>query len=127
MDTQIPVGARLTVRQEVEHTHTADRYGSGLVAVLATPALVAMMENAAYRSVEPFLAPGQGTVGCDIAVKHLRPTLPGDTVTIESEVTAVAGKRVFFDIRATDSKGTIGLATHERAVIDTAKFMERLR
>lgn len=126
MDIQIPVGVKgkesLTVRPE----DTAARYGSGLVEVFATPALVALMEKTCLRSVLPCLPEGYGTVGTRIETTHSKATPVGMLVTCESELLEVDRRRLVFAVWAHDEKGEIGQGRHERFIIDTAKFMAKL-
>ena len=106
---------------------SAARVGSGLVDVFATPMLVALVEQTCYESVLPHLDEGQGTVGTLVNVSHLSATPIGMRVWCESELTEVDRRRLVFKVKAFDECGLIGEGTHERFVIDTAKFMEKLK
>ena len=126
MELQIP--AEVKGKQELVVTldDTAAKYGSGLVEVYATPAMVALMEKTCLQSVLPLLPLGHGTVGIKIDVSHSRATPVGMKVTCESTLIEVDRRRLVFEVLATDEKGEIGRGRHERFVIDTAKFMEKL-
>jgi len=126
MELQIP--AEVKGKQELVVTldDTAAKYGSGLVEVYATPAMVALMEKTCLQSVLPYLPQGHGTVGIKIDVSHSRATPVGMKVTCESTLIEVDRRRLVFEVLATDEKGEIGRGRHERFVIDTAKFMEKL-
>jgi fluoroacetyl-CoA thioesterase len=111
----------------VEKKDTARQYGSGLAEVYATPALVALMENTAYKSIEPFLPEGYSSVGIQINVSHKKPSLPGSIVSCHSEVVKVEGKKIYFTLSANDEDGEIGLGEHVRYIINSKEFMERLK
>lgn len=127
METTIKIG--ITGKQEkiVEAKDTASAYGSGLAEVFATPAMIALMEQTAYKSLEPHLLEGFGTVGISIDVQHKKATLPGKKVQCQSTVTKVDGKRITFEINALDEQGEIGTATHVRYIINNADFIARLK
>ncbi len=105
---------------------SAARVGSGLVDVFATPMLVALIEQTCYESVLPHLEEGQGTVGTLVNISHVSATPVGKRVWCESELVDVDRRRLVFSVKAYDECGLIGEGTHERFVIDTAKFMEKL-
>ena len=105
---------------------SAARVGSGLVDVFATPMLVALVEQTCYESVLPHLDEGQGTVGTLVNVSHTSATPIGRRVWCDSELTEVDRRRLVFSVKAYDECGLIGEGIHERFVIDTAKFMEKL-
>ncbi len=105
---------------------TAAFFGSGLVPAFATPAMLALMENASVNAIQPHLAAGQTSVGTEISIKHLAATPVGMRVRARSEVIAVDGRRVTFRIEAWDDQEKIGEGTHARAIVDDARFKERL-
>ena len=115
---------------ELEHIvtdeDTASRWGSGLVPVFSTPALVGLMERAAVQALRGHLAPGQTTVGAHIDVRHLAATPVGMRVRARAELTAVDGRKLTFKVQAWDAVELIGEADHERFVIDEAKFVARV-
>lgn len=102
----------------------ASRVGSGLVNVFATPAMIAGIENTAAMSVQPELDEGKTTVGISINVSHVAATPEGMEVRIETELVelAVNGKVMTFKVTCYDEAGLIGEGTHQRAVVDTARF-----
>ena len=123
----IQTGIKGRREQTVTPEMSAARVGSGLVDVFDTPMLVALVEQTCYESVLPYLDEGQGTVGTLVNVSHLSATPIGKRVWCDSELTEVDRRRLVFSVKAYDEAGLIGEGTHERFVIDTAKFMEKLK
>ena len=123
----IEIGIKGHKEQIVTPEMSAARVGSGLVDVFATPMLVALVEQTCYESVLPHLDEGQGTVGTLVNVSHLSATPIGKRVWCDSELTEVDRRRLVFSVKAYDEAGLIGEGTHERFVIDTAKFMDKLK
>ncbi len=105
---------------------TAIAMGSGDMPVLATPAMMALMENAAMLAVKNELPDGCTTVGGHIASSHLKPTKVGDTVRAMAEVTKVDGKKIFFHVTAYCGDTLLGEGEHLRFIVDREKFMSRL-
>jgi fluoroacetyl-CoA thioesterase len=123
----IPVGARGTFQLAVAPEHLANRFKDAtLPAVLATPVMIMVMENAALNAIKPYLKPGQSAVGTHVDVAHLAATPVGRTVTGEAEVVRVEGRLIEFEVRAFDGAEPIGAGKHRRALIDLARFNERL-
>lgn len=116
-------GEKNIVRKTVSETDTALHHQSGGLEVYATPAMVALMESAAFGLLKK---EGLDSVGIEINVKHTRACKKGTAVEAEAEITSIDGKRVHFSITARDDKGEIGTAEHTRYIIDPVKFMERL-
>jgi len=94
--------------------------------VLSTPHMIGYMERTARNTVLPLLDPGHDTVGTHVNVSHLAAAPLGMTVTFRAEVTGVTGRRVEFRVEAWDEKEKIGEGTHERAIINVARFATRL-
>jgi fluoroacetyl-CoA thioesterase len=95
--------------------------------VLATGYLVGMMELACVNGMMPFMDwPHEQSLGTMVSFTHFAPTLPGMTLRIEGEVTAVEGRRVRFRLEAWDDIERICEGTHERVVIDSARFNAKL-
>ena len=114
--------SQLTVTQAV----TAIAMGSGDMPVLATPSMMALMENAAMLAVADHLPEGCTTVGGHIDSSHLKPSKLGDTVTATATVTRVDGKKIEFTIQAHSGDVLLGEGTHLRFIVDKEKFMSRL-
>jgi len=124
----IPLGAKGSFTLVVAPEHLANRFKDAMLPpVLATPIMVLVMENAALNAVRAYLAPGESALGTVVDIRHLAATPVGQHVTAEAEVTEVDGRRIAFTIRAKDGTELIGVGTHERMVIDLAKFSERLK
>ena len=109
----------------VKDHQTASEYGSGLLPVFATPALVALMENTAMQLIE--LPEGSSSVGISISVKHMKASAVGETINCKAILTAVEGRKYTFELTATDSSGDIiGTGTHERILVDVERFLAKL-
>ena len=106
---------------------TAEYIGSGDLAVLATPAMCALMENAAMMAVAPQIEEGQTTVGTALNIEHLRATKVGEVVTATAVLTEVNGRELKFNIAARDAVGIIGEGTHTRFIVNREKFMAKLQ
>lgn len=115
--------AELVVGEE----HTAPRIGSGAIHVLATPVMINLIEAAALAAVEKHLAPGYQSLGTLLNVRHIAATPVGMRVTARATVTGVNGRTIAFQVEARDEKELIGDGTHERVVVNVAKFDERVR
>ena len=122
----IHTGIKGRREQTVTPEMSAARIGSGLVEVFATPMMVALIEQTCLESVLPQLEKGQGTVGTLVNVTHVSATPVGMRVWCESELVEVDRRRLVFKVKAYDECGLIGEGTHERFIIDTAKFMEKI-
>lgn len=110
---------------QVVHENTAAVVGSGMLEVFATPMMIALMEKTACESVAPYLQEGQGSVGTELNVKHVAATPVGMTVTCETELVEVDGRRLVFRVEAYDEVGLIGTGTHERFVVNNEKFQSK--
>ena len=124
----IPIGTRGSFTLLVTPEHLANRFKDTMLPpVLATPVMIMVMENAALNAMKPYLAENESALGTRVDVRHLAATPAGRYVTGEAEVTKVDGRRIEFTVRATDGAELIGSGTHERVVIDLAKFSARLK
>ena len=116
------------IKGEQKLTVTEDKLacnvGSGLVRVFATPMMIAAIENTAASSVAPHLEEGKTTVGTLVNVTHVAATPLGMEVRVETELTELSanGKMMTFRVAAYDEAGLIGEGTHQRAVVDKARF-----
>jgi fluoroacetyl-CoA thioesterase len=124
----IPLGATGSFSLVVMPDHLASSFkDSTLPPVLATPVMIMIMENAALNAIKPYLDAGETALGTRVDVRHLAATPAGRRVTGEARVTHVDGRSIEFSIRATDGNEEIGVGTHERMVIQLAKFAEKMK
>lgn len=126
MDTNLTEGLTYTSTLTVGENDTAIALGSGNLPVLATPRMMALMENAAMLCVADALPEGCSTVGGHIESSHLRPSKVGAEVSAIATLTKVDGKKLFFDVKAMMGDVVIGEGTHLRFIIDKEKFMQKL-
>jgi len=124
MDFNLSIGMTAEKTEPVTKDNTAIKFGSGTVAVYATPAMVGLMEGACVAAVGPLLPETMSTVGIDLNVRHLAPTPVGMSVRAVAELTEIDGKRLLFRVAAFDNKEQIGSGTHERYIVDIGKFSQ---
>ena len=111
----------------VKENHSAKNMGSGDLEVLATPSLVAFMENAAKNHLNTFLTADYGSVGSNININHVAPTLIGKKITIKGKITQVIKDRIIiFSLEAFENDKKIGDAEHTRVIINNQKFIGKL-
>jgi len=122
----IMIGLKHTSELQVTDSVTAIVVGSGDMPVLATPMMMALMENAAMLAIKEELPEGCTTVGGHIESSHLKPSKVGDVVRAEAEVTKVDGKKIEFKVTAYSGDTLIGEGTHLRFIVDKEKFMSKL-
>jgi fluoroacetyl-CoA thioesterase len=123
----IPLGVKGRQSLVVRPEHLASQFKDSILpSVFATPMLLWLMENAALDAVRPYLEAGESVVGTAAEIRHLAATPVGMRVSAEAEVVKVEGRRISFAVVARDEMELIGTGTHERAVIDLARFAERL-
>ena len=125
---KMPLGAKGSFSLVVTPDHLANRFKDAMLPpVLATPVMIMVMENAALNAMKPYLDAGETALGTQVDVRHISATPAGRRVTGEAEVTKIDGRRIEFTIRATEGAEVIGMGTHERVIIDLAKFSQRLK
>lgn len=109
----------------VDESNTALSMGSGELEVFATPAMVALMEEAASQSVKPYLDENSTTVGTLVEIEHISATPVGVKVTCESELCHIDGRKLVFNVTASDNSGLIGRGKHERFIVEKDRFMKK--
>ncbi len=110
----------------VTEQHTAATLGSGDMAVFATPAMIALMENAAMKAIAPTLPEGSTSVGTEMSATHSKASAVGAEITATATVTEVEGRKITFTVSAHEGETLIGEGTHTRFVVDREKFMGKL-
>lgn len=118
-------GIKHSIETLVTDDKTALSLGSGTLRVFATPALAALAEETAWKSVAPYLQEGETTVGTRLEIDHLSPTPLGMRVRCETELVAADGRRLTFRFKASDEAGLIASGTHERCIVRAAKFQQK--
>ncbi|MDN5357375.1 MAG: thioesterase family protein [Candidatus Methanomethylophilaceae archaeon] len=122
---ELSVGIKGKVSEVVTEDKTAISVGSGTLRVFGTPALSALMERTAYTSIIDMLETGTCSVGSRTVLEHLAPTLVGSTVTCETELVEIDRRRLSFKFNVSDDAGEIAKGTHDRFIVDIAKFLEK--
>jgi predicted thioesterase len=107
--------------------HTAPRVGSGRVGVLATPVMINVMEAAALAAVEHLLPQGHQSLGIHLDIRHFAATPVGMRIVATCELTAVEGRTLSFRVDAHDEKEPIGGGSHQRVVVNVARFDQRVQ
>ncbi len=118
-------GIKNVIELTVTHDKTAAAVGSGTLEVFATPAMIALIEETAWKSVTPYLEKGQATVGTRLDISHIAPTPLGMAVRCETELSEVDGRCLKFKANVYDEKGLIGTGVHERFIVDAEKFQAK--
>ena len=111
----------------VGEEHTAPRIGSDAIHVLATPVMINVIEAAALAAVERLLPAGHQSLGTVLNVRHIAATPVGMRVTATATVQKVDGRTIYFAVEARDARELIGDGTHERVVVNVAKFDQRVQ
>lgn len=124
-EVNIPLGLRGKMEIIVSPEQTATRYGSGLVEVFATPAMVAVMESTALVSMGDYLPDHLTSVGASINIRHLKATPVGRTLRCESRVIEVHGRKIIFDVSVWEGETLAGHGTHVRYIVDKKHFMSQ--
>ena len=125
--SELEAGLSAEIQHIVTADDTASRWGSGLVPVFSTPALVGLLESAAVAALSGHLREGQTSVGARLDVRHLAATPVGMQVRARAELAAGDGRKLTFKLQAWDELELIGEAAHERIVVDEARFLARVQ
>jgi fluoroacetyl-CoA thioesterase len=123
----IQTGLEETAQETVTSDMTAGDMGSGDVPVLATPAVVALVERVAVAAVAGALEPGSTTVGAHMEVDHLAPTPVGALVSATARLETVEGRRLRFTFEVSDPAGVVARGTHIRVLVNRDAFLEAAR
>ncbi len=109
----------------VKESDSAHAFRSGSLEVLATPVLIASAEETCADLVQPLLEPGMGTVGTMVNIRHLAPSPIGMKYSCDCEITETEGRVIRFHVVLRDEREQIGEGTHERVIINEARFFEK--
>lgn len=125
-DINIPVGAKHEETILVTSDVAIDFLGLDGPRVLSTPSMILWMEKTCRNLILKYLEKGYDTVGTEVHVKHLAAAPMGMSVTFRAEVLAVNERRVTLRVEAEDEKEKIGEGTHERTIINVARFAAKM-
>lgn len=123
----LQVGLKGSCSQLVTEQNTAKVIKSGNLDVLATPVVIALMEETAWKSVAPYLEEGQATVGTKMEMEHIAATPTNMRVWCEAELVEVDGRRLCFSITVRDEVELIARGKHERFIISQDRFLQKAR
>jgi predicted thioesterase len=128
MTFDIKIGLEHVVEKSVAFDDTAAKYGSGLLEIFSTPALLTLMEDAAYHAVLPYLPEAYTTVGTEVNIKHVKAVPIGGTVRGKAILRQVEGNKLLFDVTAFDNENNIiGEGTHTRYIIEIKRFLKQFQ
>ena len=122
----LEIGLKGQQSETVTNDKTAAEMGSGTLPVYATPAMIALMEKTAMLSVSEELGENEATVGTNLEIAHLAACGLGTEITCTSELIEIDRKRLVFSVTAYNGDTVIGKGKHERFIIDTVKFMNKV-
>jgi predicted thioesterase len=125
--TGIFVGKSASVSTVVSEQNTAKAAGSGSLDVFATPSMIALMERASYECLADGLEPGQTSVGTSINIDHTAASPVGASITATATITGIDGRKIEFEVTASDNKDEIGHGTHERFIVDSERFIAKAK
>lgn len=120
------IGISYTSTLTVDETNTAIALGSGDMPVLATPAMMALMENAAMNAVKECLPEGRTTVGGHIESSHIKPSPIGSKVKAKAVLEKIDGRKLYFKVTAHQGEALIGEGTHLRFIVDRERFLSKI-
>jgi len=126
-ESKLQIGATGKAEKKVDAGNTALTMGSGEIEVFATPAMVALMEEAAVKCVKALLGPEETSVGIRMDISHSAATPLGMAVRAEAVLQQVEGRKLTFQVTAFDSREKIGEGQHERFVVNKERFLSKVR
>lgn len=127
MELNLKEGTSIIKESKVTENETAIKMGSGDLEVYATPAMIALMENVAKSLVIEEIPQDYTTVGIEMNVQHIKSSPVGANIKCKATLTKVDRKKLFFNVEASDDKGTIGKGTHIRYIVNSQDFMEKIK
>lgn len=123
----INIGLKCTSEYVVEDKHTAKHIGSGDVSVLSTPSMILFIEQTAMNCVQKYLPDENTTVGILVNIKHLNPVPVNEKITVEVVVTSIENRKIVFDTKVYWRNIVVGEGLHERYVVNTNRFIEKIK
>lgn len=127
MEFNLKEGISMVKELKVTENETAIKMGSGDLEVYATPAMIALMENAAKSLVIDELPKGYTTVGIEMNVQHIKSSPVGANIKCKATLIKADRKKLFFDVEASDDNGPIGKGSHIRYIVNSLDFMKKTR
>jgi len=127
MENLVKKGEKKEIYTRVKEADTARVYGSGLLDVYSTPAMVALMEKTSMELVQPYLEEGYGTVGISLQIRHLKAVPIGQEIKCESSLINREGNQLSFELKVLWGNDIIGDGTHKRFIIDEKRFLSKLK
>lgn len=121
----IQEGMNATLTELVGEENTAEKIGSGSLPVYATPAMIALIERCAVKTLKGHLPEGSTTVGTRLAIDHVSATPMGMEVSCRCTLSKIDRKRFVFDVLVEDEAGVIGKGSHERFLVEAAPFLSK--
>lgn len=122
---EFKIGSSFKTERSVEEKDTALAFGSGSIRVLATPAMVSLMEYASSKAIEPYLEEGYTTVGTGLDIRHLAATPVGMKVIAKAELVKVEGRKLTFNVEVYDESEKVGEGVHQRYIVNAQRFTEK--
>lgn len=127
INTTLSIGLEYNFQIQSTDKDSAISMGSGSVNVFATPSMIANMEKAALLCVENLLPDSQTTVGTRLEINHFKATAIGQEISFKAILISIEGKKLEFEVTASDEQAEIGSGKHTRYIIDKEKFMNQLK
>lgn len=113
-------------RTRVTEDNTADAVLSGTLKVFSTPMMIAAMEAASVEAIKDYLDEQSSSVGTKVNIEHISASAVGMNIDVKSTLREIDGRRLVFDVEARDDRGVIGTGVHERVIVNTEKFMDKV-
>ncbi len=126
MSILLPERKELGLKTRVKDTDTAKVYGSGLLDVYSTPAMVAFMEKTSMQLVQPYLEEGYGTVGISLDIKHMKAVPVGEEIECTSQLTGIEGNILTFEVKVVHKSDIVGEGLHSRYIIEESRFLQKI-
>jgi len=125
MDYNLKIGLNAKNKLIVTYNDTAKNINSGLLEVLSTPSVIALMESSAVDAVQPHLPDGFSTVGTLVDIKHIAATPIDMLITSHAELIEIDGRKLIFKIQSFDERELVSEGIHERFIIENEKFLKK--